>query len=427
MAIDPVSRVLPTTPSGNDENKRDEQILARNRKSQMRKQAKREEIAEESRTFFEHSQEAQDKNTAESHADFLNKLRETQQRNYTALGADVLAEEAAVMDTFEFEQKYVTAQEVVNLLSTMDPGGIKKKQFEEIFESLMRVTDETEDEVLEAAVKDIGKNPALLYLLLLYLMERLKNEARLKRRFMERLKKYLEAFERNESAYLFAFFSGNELHGDVGSLDGAQFQIQHKYAENQAGYVNLDSLRQTLQFVRTALPDKELYKMIAFYLKLKSAELEKVKAPQISPEDREQLNRILREQKNFIVIHGLYEQVLTMFAQFKNEFSHFQESYGEAINQIIALLDQTNVKEDFFVTFEKLFSIQGTGTLPTVISQIKLIIEKVPSSVFSDDDKRGALVRTLRILLSQAHPVEKDRPSFLNKMPKRGGFKDRGV
>ena len=102
---------------------------------------------------------------------------------------------------------YLAGEEISSFLEFMDVDGKKKAKFEELSNKLIASTEGEEEALIDNGAKLICLgNKAEIYLMLCYVLEEL-HKKKSKEKLQDRLKKIINAFERHESAYLFNFFS----------------------------------------------------------------------------------------------------------------------------------------------------------------------------------------------------------------------------
>lgn len=339
---------------------------------------------------------------------------------YAKAGASLDAQETLLQDADVM--KYLAGEEVEQLLSELDPKNEKKAKFEELSNKLESAQEGTEDSLIDSYARTACSSKADIYLMLCYISESL-SARKARQRLLDRLKQIIDAFERQESGYLFEFFSMQNMPGATGKSP-VNATFMDKMANLASGHVQIDSLKQTFQFVCQILPEGELFKMVSLFMKVRAKQLKKMQSAYLSREDKEEMIKLLKEERNLIMLNSLYNNCKRMVSKLKKT-TEVQEKYVDLLNHIISVLETSLVSGDGIQNMGRGIGIKpgANDAQGTFIRYFATIIEKAPIQLFQSDAARVKVIEALNKLKiasdAQNKPNSTPGLSFLHKRPER--------
>lgn len=337
---------------------------------------------------------------------------------YTASGTSVEGQERLLQDADVM--KYLAGEEVEQLLSELDPKGEKKAKFEELTNKLSGAQEGTEDSLIDSYARNACSNKADIYMMLCYVSEGL-SARKARERLLQRLKQIIDAFERQESGYLFEFFSMQNMPGATGKSP-VNATFMDKMANLSSGHIQIDSLKQTFQFVCQILPEGELSKMVSLFMKVRAKQLKKMQSANLSREDKEEMLKLLKEERNLIMLNSLYSNCKRMVSKLKKT-TEVQEKYVDLLNHIISVLETSLVSGDGIQNLGRAIGVKVGEAQGLFIRYLATIIEKAPIQLFQSDAARVKVLEALSRLKiasdAQNKPSATPGLSFLHKRPER--------
>ncbi len=333
----------------------------------------------------------------------------------TGLSDSVLATDGA-------EISYLVAEEIETLIEFIDVDGKKKAKFAELSEKLEGAREGQEEGLIDEAARTVcNGNKSEIYLMLCYLFEDLIRK-KSRESLRDRLKKIIKALERQESAYLFNYFSSQNIlkaspntSVNAGALD--------KMANISSGYVKLSSLRQTLQFVSQTLPDKEMHKMVSIFMKFQARNLKKIATLAENRESKEELANILQQERNLIILNSIYNQCRRICFKMK-KFTEVEEKYGDFMLQIITVIESSMVSLEGLQNMERMLGIKNL-TLEVnraFVKNFHAMLAKLPQPIFYSEVLRDKLLDSMRNFTQQIEGLMEPKNnglSFLRRKPFR--------
>ncbi|MES2615809.1 MAG: TyeA family type III secretion system gatekeeper subunit [Bdellovibrionota bacterium] len=294
------------------------------------------------------------------------------------------------------EMAYLTGEEINLFLEFIDVEGKKKQEFQKLSDQLEKSREGEEESLIDDAARNVCKNnKAEIYLMLCYLFEDLIHKKG-KEKLRDRLKKIIAAFERQESAYLFNFFSFQSIL-QASPNSSVNASMLDKMANISAGNIKLNSLRQSLQFIAQTLPDKDMYKMVSLFMKFQAKNLKKISTLNEGREGKEELANILQQERNLIILNSLYNQCKRVFFHLK-KVTPIDEKYADFMAQVITIIESSVVSIDTLQNMEKLIGIkQITLQINRVfVKNFEAMLAKMPQPIFYSEAMREKLLDSLK-------------------------------
>jgi hypothetical protein len=291
---------------------------------------------------------------------------------------------------------YLSGEEVEMFLKFLDVNGSKKTKFDEISAKLVTSSEGEEESIIDNAARLIcAGNKAEIYLMLCYLYEDL-NRKKVKEKLQDRLKKIIDAFERQESSYLFNFFSFQNILKTSPNAN-VNAALLDKMANISSGNIKLNSLRQSLQFIAQSLPDHEMYKMVSLFMKFQAKGLKKINGLNEGPEGKEELANLLQQERNLIILNSLYSQCKKVFKQLK-KVTPIDEKYSDFMGQVITVIESSVTSVDGMQNMQKLIGVkQITLQINSVFVKAFMgLLSKMPQPIFYNEAMREKLLESIR-------------------------------
>lgn len=320
---------------------------------------------------------------------------------------------------------YVSGEEIEAFFEFMDPDGKKKIKYIELTEKLIAAREGEEESLIDNAAKTVcAGNKADIYLMLCYLYEDLiKRNA--KKSLQDRLRKIIDAFGRQESAYLFSFFSfENILKTSPNSSITAS--MLDKMANISSGNLKLNSLRQSLQFIVQTLPDSEMYKMVSIFMKFQAKGLKRITTLNEGREGKEELANILQQERNLIILNSLYNQSKKVFNHVK-KVTPIEEKYGDFMGQVINVIESSVVSLDGLQNMQKTIGVKQL-TLETnrvFIKNFLVLLNQMPQPIFYNETMRDKLLESIKNIMNAIEKMMQPVSSGLSFLRTKSNKKSR--
>jgi hypothetical protein len=315
--------------------------------------------------------------------------------------------------------QYLLQDEIDSFIDSFDQIKNKKEQFKTLAEKIANSPEGTEEDVLDAGVKLLCSSKAETYILLLYVQEFLR-QRNSREKFFERISQIKDEFEKQENGYLFEFFSIQKMVESLNNSNINNAKFIDQMAQVSSGQVSLESLKQTLEFVRGLFGDN-FHKMVSVFMKIRSMQLKKIKSEFLSPEERSELVNMLRQENQIIILNSVYNQSKKSLEKLK-KMGPVQEKYGELIAQLIALTESMFISADSVVGISKILGLDQADkkSLNTLLSEMIRIYTVAPVAIFNNQANRMKTLDSLRAVTTKISPEQKETKqlSFLKSRNK---------
>jgi hypothetical protein len=322
------------------------------------------------------------------------------------------------------EFAYISTEEIETLLDATDLTKEKKQKFKDLAENLSGTILGDEEALIDEAAKVICKgNVATIYLMLCYLYEDL-SKSKAKKELQERLKKIIDMLERQESAYLFNFFSSKNLLTSNNSPNLTQ--LNDSMAKISAGTVKLGTLKQTLEFLTTHLNDSELHKMVSLFMKFQAKNFKTMALYADNNENRENIANLLKQERNLILLNSIYNLCKKLFQEFK-KVKEINEKYGQFMGQIIGILESSTLNFDYVLNMQKTLGINASNEQPDInrdkffTKELQKLLTKLPQPIFQSDSGRNKVLDVVKgiIIGIEKYDANLKQPSGLSFIRKK--------
>ncbi len=408
------TRVAPVTRANTDDHfneQLDNKVLKRKIIKQHILESKRENQEVEEKYFKEIV--AKEFFSKEVEGSILQETYEAIPDSYLGLYESSIIEEAKLASD-PLKVVNLTSEELSTFFEFIDGSGKKRAQFDELAENLMTAGEGQEEGLIDQGARVIcSNNKSEIYLMLCYLLENLVRK-KAKEKLQERLKKIIDSFQRQESAFLFSYFSFQNM---VKEADNSAINsnLLDKMANISAGNIKLNSLRQSLQFVAQSLPDKDMYKMVSIFMKFQAQGLKKISTLSEGREGKEELANILQQERNLIILNSLYNQCRKVFSQLK-KVTPIDEKYSEFMMQVITVIESSVVSLDGLQNMERFLGITKiTLEINRVfIKGFKNMLSKMPQPIFYNESMREKLLENMNNIINKIETLLEPKSSGLS-------------
>jgi hypothetical protein len=343
--------------------------------------------------------------------------------------AELMAEQNRFKDIFT--SKYIPPEQIELLLEHYELSKENKHEVSNLIDQMVDAPEGAELALLNNMLQKTQMNKAQLYLVLNFIMERLRRR-KVKEKFLKQLEKWAMLYENQESGYLSEFFAlanNKELLNKINE----KFNVD-AMANLNSGGVSISGIKQTIQLV-AELFDNKFTNMVSMFMKLRANQLELVTHAARNPETKAKLHEMLSLEKNLIVVHSTYLQHAE-FKKFlakliKNNPDKCESWLQDKQNTILtATLNfcETNFISD--LTVDKLLrewqlSDVLKSSSANFLYDLILFVHKLPVALFKDNAANiQKITEGVRNILREKSPdtsvVASNAPvvSFLNKKRK---------
>lgn len=309
---------------------------------------------------------------------------------------------------------YMSSAEIDTMFEYVEDSEVSKGDLDDLTEKLSASEDEAAAAIISEFFEGGMLSTVAVFAALTYLYEELSKKEKKKNKTLALLKRLLEKFSQQNSAFLSEMFQIQKH-----PLVKQSTKLSIGLANLSAGNISIDSLKSAIQFVDDYL-DADFDKIVSKCIRLRINVLSRLTTKRLSFEAKTELSGYLKCEKNLIVINSIYNN----FDKFKNSVEQdilidgkLSTDNVKSLNSIIEfaenILINNFILKNFMnnIGFDKKFEVDLR-----LRTKIVELFQHLPMVLFNEDNKkRQKLIEAMRTFKIRSDPESGNSFSFIKK------------